>query len=531
MYIESNSHVTISGNLTVTGQINNQIQRNNLNTNNLLVYNDASFLSLVDTSSLLVHNDIICSGNITASQNITVSEDLIASGTIQGQDISANANIRATGNINLYSSYSNIIFSNTDTNGVKLKLFGSSNYDIGINGGSMFFRSTGHDGFNFYHGGSDIQTETTSSSVTKPLNIKRDGIDVSKNITFPANGGNKLNLYGDHYNIGIAPYTMVFRVPDSLSFFKFYIGGNEGDTETASGVFKPLEINSNGINVSETITGGNLILGGNNQTPMIDMMYIDHGAGASYDKRITIGEVNDFPNTTGLPATPPSNSMGINIQNNSDGFFIGIEQIEQLPVTVGNYRPLLKWGDDSTDTPFTIKYQGADNNTCQWEFKTDGRLVVPNVVKGASGTVCKIHILPFSDHETTNSFDSTSWQSIINKTFIKTEGTNLFGEININYTINGHNGELYQARLMLRLTGGGLLGVSFTTGESYDIKYNGAGGGGNRSGDINSAAVYTNGYHTSLSGNANIYLETIRINGDDQISFKGGFFKVTEIWA
>ena len=270
------------------------------------------------------------------------------------------------------------------------------------------------------------------------------------------------------------------------------------------------------LHVVGDIKGDNLILGEYGETPKIDMLYAQgSNTSVGYDKRITIGTVDDFPNTTGFPANPPSGSMGINIQNNSDGLFIGIEEY-----TTGNYRPLLKWGDDEVDTPFTIT--NSFNNK-KFEFGVDGRLSVPGLIKGESGTICKIHILPFTDAETAN-VGSNTYTDTVGKTFTKTAGTNLFGEVHINYTINGFGGDDFQARLNFFNNPG-------ITGGDYDIINDSNAGGGGRSGDINGAAVYTNGTGTTNFGPQGIYLQARRNGADDTIMFKAGFFKVTEIWA
>ena len=226
-----------------------------------------------------------------------------------------------------------------------------------------------------------------------------------------------------------------------------------------------------------------------------------------------MGKSDNFINT---PAFPPSNAYGMNVQANSDGLFVGIETYDGG----SNWRPLLKFGDDNDDTPFTIHSHHGNH---KWEFGTDGRLVVPNVVKGAAGTVCKIHILPFTDAETAN-VSSNTYTDVVSKTFTKTAGTNLFGEVYINYTISGWGDDSFQARLNFFNNPG-------ITGGDHDILNAGVGGGGGRSGDINGAAVYTDGTGTTNSGSQSIYLQA-RYNGaDDTMTFKAGFFKVTEIWA
>jgi hypothetical protein len=147
-------------------------------------------------------------------------------------------------------------------------------------------------------------------------------------------------------------------------------------------------------------------------------------------------------------------------------------------------------------------------------------------VNGAPGTVCKIHILPFTDAETVNT-SSTSYHNVVGKSFTKTAGTNLFAEVSVNYTINGYGDDAFDAKLVFSAN-------PSVDGGVYNIVYQGGiyGGGGGRSGDINGAAVYTDGTGTANSGSQGISLQARRIgSSDDTITFKAGFFKVTELWA
>ena len=269
------------------------------------------------------------------------------------------------------------------------------------------------------------------------------------------------------------------------------------------------------LDVDGDIKGDNLNLGANGQTPKIDMLFNDSVGVTVYDTRIEIGKSDDFINS---PASVPANAYGMNVQANSDALFVGVETYD----AGSNWRPLLKWGDDLTDTPFTIQWQSASGNH-KWEFGTDGRLVVPNVIKGASGTVCKIHILPFTDAETID-IATTSYQDVVYKTFTKTAGTNMLAEVKINYTIVGSHSDTFEARL-------NFFNLLLVVGDNHSIVYNGQVGGGHRSGGINDAFVYSNGTGVDLSGTQYLSFQARKNVADDTITFKQGMFKVTEIWA
>ena len=138
--------------------------------------------------------------------------------------------------------------------------------------------------------------------------------------------------------------------------------GNGGDGQRKMIIDVPLEVNGD-------IKGDNLFLGEHNTTPKIDMFFIDTSVATGdnnkeeiWDTKIEIGKSDDFTNS---PAFPPSNAYGMNVQANSDGLFVGVETYD----SGNNWRPLLKWGDDNTDTPFRIV---SHDPASAFEFGTDG---------------------------------------------------------------------------------------------------------------------------------------------------------------
>ena len=98
-----------------------------------------------------------------------------------------------------------------------------------------------------------------------------------------------------------------------------------------------------------------LTLGADDTTPQINMLFDDHGSGAGWDTRIEIGKSDDLGAGTGVfPTYVPSGAYGMQVQANSDGAFFGIEEY-----STGNFRPIIQWGDDNTDTPFRIKHENG----------------------------------------------------------------------------------------------------------------------------------------------------------------------------
>ena len=105
-----------------------------------------------------------------------------------------------------------------------------------------------------------------------------------------------------------------------------------------------------------TVNGdGHLFLGADGETPKIDMMYDDHASGAGWDTRIFTGKTDDLPNGQSFPTSTIAGGYGTQYQANSDGAFFGI-----IPYAAGHYRPIINWGDDVTDTPFSFQFNGSD---------------------------------------------------------------------------------------------------------------------------------------------------------------------------
>ena len=161
------------------------------------------------------------------------------------------------------------------------------------------------------------------------------------------------------------------------------LSGGQGKGSGAGGdiSFRVAPAGSSGssLNSYETAmkltSAGHLELGGDGKTPLIDMMFDDHSNGVDWDTRINIGKADDFTHGAGaLPNKVPSGAYGMSLIANSDGVFYGMEDYGS-----GNYRPLIRWGDDDADTPFTIKYQahnGSDTEILKLSY--NGELKVAN---------------------------------------------------------------------------------------------------------------------------------------------------------
>ena len=121
------------------------------------------------------------------------------------------------------------------------------------------------------------------------------------------------------------------------------------------------------VNVTgDTMTGdltveGNLTIGKDGTTPLLDIMFDDHASGSGWDTRIQMGKSDDFVATTVFPTYVPAGAYGVQFQANSDGVFFGMEEY-----TTGHYRPIIQWGDDDADTPFRIKHENGSEFTVSY---------------------------------------------------------------------------------------------------------------------------------------------------------------------
>jgi hypothetical protein len=120
-----------------------------------------------------------------------------------------------------------------------------------------------------------------------------------------------------------------------------------------------------------TVNGdGHLFLGADGETPKIDMMYDDHASGPGWDTRIFTGKTDDLPNGQSFPTSTSAGGYGTQYQASSDGAFFGI--IPYPLSTSTHYRPIINWGDDATDTPFSLQHNGVDKFTVSYQGKIAG---------------------------------------------------------------------------------------------------------------------------------------------------------------
>jgi len=170
---------------------------------------------------------------------------------------------------------------------------------------------------------------------------------------------NNLNNWITQLGFGTGQNSAYFRSKTNAGGWgdwrTFWHTGNDGsgsglDADTVDGVHASQIVQKTGVQA----IAGDLILGGNGQTPKLRLEYNDHGSGAVWDTTIHMGRTADLPSGSSAPTYTASGGYGVQFQANSDGCFYGIEEYSS-----GNYRPLINWGDDTGDTPFRIAFNNA----------------------------------------------------------------------------------------------------------------------------------------------------------------------------
>ena len=129
-----------------------------------------------------------------------------------------------------------------------------------------------------------------------------------------------------------------------------------------------------------TVSGdGHLFLGATGETPKIDMMYVDSASGLGWDTRIFTGKTDDLPNGQAFPTSTSAGGYGTQYQANSDGAFFGIIPYPSAAST--HYRPVINWGDDVADSPFSFQFNGVDKAT----VSSAGVITAPTFVGALTG--------------------------------------------------------------------------------------------------------------------------------------------------
>ena len=328
------------------------------------------------------------------------------------------------------------------------------------------------------------------------------------------------------------------------------VSGQLGGIDLTGGVLSYIRPDVYGIraavqtgSLTQLSVTGPLNLGQDNGESYINILFDDHSTGPGSDTAIFIGKTEDLPNgSTTYPTYMPGGAYGIQFQGNSDGAFYGIENYGN-----NQYRPIIKWGDDVVDTPFTIKSHngtgGSSSSPHETQFRTNGDLVCMNgnvetngYFKGTTNTVCKIHYISYTDGETSNA-SGNNFSNVVTKTFTKTVGTKLVIETNFEYSIDGYGSDSFESRIKMYYYDYNSASIPINSlspiqGDEVELVFTGAhSGGGHRSNGLNDCVLISSASSTvNYSGTISCRLEIRRLNADDTVTVRQGYFKVTELW-
>ena len=220
------------------------------------------------------------------------------------------------------------------------------------------------------------------------------------------------------------------------------VGGATTLNAALSGTSATFTSNVTSTNLLTVSGDGHLFLGATGETPKIDMMYVDSASGLGWDTRIFTGKTDDLPNGQGFPTSTSAGGYGTQYQANSDGAFFGIIPYPSAAST--NYRPVINWGDDIADSPFSFQFNGVDKAT----VSSAGVITAPTFVGALTGNATTATTL-----QTARTIAGVSFNGSANISLNNNAITNGAG-----YTTNTGNGTVTSVA-----AGNGLAGGTITT--------------------------------------------------------------------
>ena len=211
--------------------------------------------------------------------------------------------------------------------------------------------------------GTHLQFSTTSDTSVNPgaRMFLTSGGDLGVGVQVPGSRISIAGFTGSYTSgIGFEPYGTGARI------YRTFIGTDGSfNLDDATAAVTRLSIDTSGnstfsgnVTAADLLTvngDGHLFLGATDETPKIDMLYTTNASGRGWDTRIFTGKTDDLPNAQGFPTSTIAGGFGTQYQANSDGAFFGI-----IPYATGHYRPVINWGDDVDDTPFSFQFSGTN---------------------------------------------------------------------------------------------------------------------------------------------------------------------------
>ena len=229
------------------------------------------------------------------------------------------------------------------------------------------------------------------------------------------------------------------------------------------GLYLPI---GGGTVTGDTTIEGDLVVGKDGTSKGIQVVYDDnHASGARWNTVIDIGKTEEREAGDGnYPTYVTDNGYSISFQSNSDGVLFGMEEYSS-----GNYKPVIAWGDDTSDSPFVFRY----NNGVKASLTHDGTWYANLFDVGAkTGTWLT------SDSMS----DAIGWNASYGTYIGSNVGGTHYLRANGTFTTGGNTHTLWHSGNLVKGSGGGLdadtvdgkhANLSYGVGKQYDFTVNG----------------------------------------------------------
>ena len=247
---------------------------------------------------------------------------------------------------------------------------------------------------------------------------------------------------------------------DAFILNKPTIPTDHGDHD---GLYLPI---GGGTVTGDTTIEGDLIVGKDGTSKGIQVVYDDnHTSGAKWNTVIDIGKTEEREAGDGnYPTYVTDNGYSISFQSNSDGVLFGMEEY-----STGNYKPVIAWGDDTSDSPFVFRY----NNGVKASLTHDGTWYANLFDVGAkTGNWLKSDAMS----------DAIGWNASYGVYIGSNVGGTHYLRGNGTFTTGGNTHTLWHSGNLVQGSGGGVdadtvdgmhANKSYGVGKQYDFTVNG----------------------------------------------------------
>jgi hypothetical protein len=249
--------------------------------------------------------------------------------------------------------------------------------------------------------GSVNQIDLFKNTVVTGSLLTSDNITSSGQGTFEG-GGNTLTLKKGTGTAALA-FGGASAAPEASGLIegiaggglKFYTSTSAAGTMADPGWSSKLTIAQDGVATftNDAIVEGNLTVGKDGTSKGIQIVYDDdHTSGARWNTVIDIGKTEEREAGDGnYPTYVTDNGYSISFQSNSDGVLFGMEEYSS-----GHYKPVIAWGDDTTDSPFVFRYNNSvkASLTHDGNWNAAGTITASNFSGSSSGTNTGDQTLP-----------------------------------------------------------------------------------------------------------------------------------------